>query len=96
MPVNWRFYMHRQTAPSWLCAEVSRAIVDCFRCRAQLAFDVAMEGVREGLRQRFDACRLLQRSRDARIDFQILLKRYALQRLSYRLNRSEHCNRCPQ
>ncbi len=37
--------------------------------------------------------RLLQRSRDERIDFQILLTRYALERLLYRLGRSEHRNR---
>ncbi len=37
--------------------------------------------------------RLLQRSRDERTDFQILLTRYALERLLYRLSRSEHCNR---
>ena len=35
----------------------------------------------------------LQRSRDQRIDFQILLTRYALERLLYRLSRSEHRNR---
>jgi hypothetical protein len=34
--------------------------------------------------------RLLQRSRDERTDFQILLTRYALERLLYRLSRSEH------
>jgi predicted nucleotidyltransferase component of viral defense system len=37
--------------------------------------------------------RLLQRSRDERTDFQILLTRYALERLLYRLSRSEHRNR---
>jgi predicted nucleotidyltransferase component of viral defense system len=37
--------------------------------------------------------RLLQRSRDQRTDFQILLTRYALERLLYRLSRSEHRNR---
>lgn len=37
--------------------------------------------------------RLLQRSRDERADFQILLTRYALERLLYRLSRSEHRNR---
>jgi predicted nucleotidyltransferase component of viral defense system len=37
--------------------------------------------------------RLLQRSRDQRIDFQILLTRYALERLLYRLSRSDHRNR---
>lgn len=37
--------------------------------------------------------RLLQRSRDQHIDFQILLTRYALERLLYRLSRSEHRNR---
>ncbi len=36
--------------------------------------------------------RLLQRSRDERTDFQILLTRYALERLLYRLSRSEHRN----
>jgi hypothetical protein len=36
--------------------------------------------------------RLLQRSRDERVDFQILLTRYALERLLYRLSRSEHRN----
>ena len=38
--------------------------------------------------------RLLQRSRDERTDFQILLTRYALERLLYRLSQSEH--RCTQ
>ena len=37
--------------------------------------------------------RLLQRSRDERTDFQVLLTRYALERLLYRLSRSEHRNR---
>jgi len=37
--------------------------------------------------------RLLHRSRDQRTDFQILLTRYALERLLYRLSRSEHRNR---
>jgi predicted nucleotidyltransferase component of viral defense system len=37
--------------------------------------------------------RLLQRSRDQRTDFQILLTRYALERLLYRLSRSEHRDR---
>lgn len=37
--------------------------------------------------------RLLQRSRDERTDFQILLTRYALERLLYRLSLSEHRNR---
>ncbi len=37
--------------------------------------------------------RLLQRSRDERADFQILLTRYALERLLYRLSQSEHRNR---
>ena len=37
--------------------------------------------------------RLLQRSREERTDFQILLTRYALERLLYRLSRSEHRNR---
>jgi len=37
--------------------------------------------------------RLLQRSRDERSDFQILLTRYALERLLYRLSQSEHRNR---
>src|SRR5690606_31554251 len=37
--------------------------------------------------------RLLQRSRDERADFQIMLTRYALERLLYRLSRSEHRNR---
>ena len=37
--------------------------------------------------------RLLQRSRDQRTDFQILLTRYALERLLYRLSLSEHRNR---
>lgn len=37
--------------------------------------------------------RLLQRSRDERTDFQILLTRYALERLLYRLSWSEHRNR---
>jgi hypothetical protein len=37
--------------------------------------------------------RLLQRARDERADFQILLTRYALERLLYRLSRSEHRNR---
>ena len=37
--------------------------------------------------------RRLQRSRDQRTDFQILLTRYALERLLYRLSRSEHRNR---
>lgn len=37
--------------------------------------------------------RLLQRSREERSDFQILLTRYALERLLYRLSRSEHRNR---
>jgi predicted nucleotidyltransferase component of viral defense system len=37
--------------------------------------------------------RLLQRSRDQRTDFQILLTRYALERLLYRLSRSKHRNR---
>jgi len=32
--------------------------------------------------------RLLQRSRDERVDFQILLTRYALERLLYRLSQS--------
>ncbi|MFT3803457.1 MAG: nucleotidyl transferase AbiEii/AbiGii toxin family protein [Burkholderiaceae bacterium] len=37
--------------------------------------------------------RLLQRSRDERTDFQILLTRYALERLLYRLSVSAHRNR---
>lgn len=37
--------------------------------------------------------RLLQRSRDERADFQILLTRYALERLLYRLSLSEHRDR---
>lgn len=37
--------------------------------------------------------RLLQRSRDERTDFQVLLTRYALERLLYRLSQSEHRNR---
>lgn len=37
--------------------------------------------------------RLLQRSRDERTDFQVLLMRYALERLLYRLSRSAHRNR---
>jgi len=37
--------------------------------------------------------RLLQRSRDERTDFQILLTRYALERLLYRLSQSPHRNR---
>lgn len=37
--------------------------------------------------------RLLQRSRDERTDFQVLLTRYALERLLYRLSRSAHRNR---
>jgi predicted nucleotidyltransferase component of viral defense system len=37
--------------------------------------------------------RLLQHSRDQRADFQVLLTRYALERLLYRLSRSEHRNR---
>lgn len=37
--------------------------------------------------------RLLQKSRDERSDFQILLTRYALERLLYRLSLSEHRNR---
>jgi hypothetical protein len=37
--------------------------------------------------------RLLQRSRDQRTDFQILLTRYALERLLYRLSLSPHRNR---
>lgn len=37
--------------------------------------------------------RLLQRSRDERTDFQILLTRYALERLLYRLSLSGHRNR---
>ena len=37
--------------------------------------------------------RLLQRSRDQRTDFQILLTRYTLERLLYRLSRSEHRDR---
>jgi predicted nucleotidyltransferase component of viral defense system len=37
--------------------------------------------------------RLLQRSRDERTDFQILLTRYALERLLYRLSQSAHRNR---
>lgn len=37
--------------------------------------------------------RLLQRSRSERADFQILLTRYALERLLYRLSLSEHRNR---
>lgn len=37
--------------------------------------------------------RLLQRARDERTDFQILLTRYALERLLYRLSLSEHRNR---
>lgn len=37
--------------------------------------------------------RLLQRSRDERSDFQVLLTRYALERLLYRLSRSAHRNR---
>ena len=36
---------------------------------------------------------LLQRSREDRTDFQILLMRYALERLLYRLSRSDHRNR---
>ena len=36
--------------------------------------------------------RLLQRSSDQRTDFQILLTRYALERLLYGLSRSEHRN----
>ena len=34
--------------------------------------------------------RLLQRSRSERADFQILLTRYALERLLYRLSQSAH------
>jgi Nucleotidyl transferase AbiEii toxin, Type IV TA system len=37
--------------------------------------------------------RLLERSREERIDFQVLLTRYALERLLYRLSRSAHRNR---
>ncbi|MFT3789935.1 MAG: nucleotidyl transferase AbiEii/AbiGii toxin family protein [Rudaea sp.] len=37
--------------------------------------------------------RLLQRSRAERTDYQVLLMRYALERLLYRLSRSEHRNR---
>lgn len=37
--------------------------------------------------------RLLQRSRNERTDFQVLLTRYALERLLYRLSRSVHRNR---
>jgi len=37
--------------------------------------------------------RLLQRSRDERVDFQVLLTRYALERLLYRLSQSPHRNR---
>jgi len=37
--------------------------------------------------------RLLQRSRDERADFQILLTRYALERLLYRLSQSPHRHR---
>jgi hypothetical protein len=37
--------------------------------------------------------RLLQRSRDERVDFQILLTRYALERLLYRLSQSPHRHR---
>ena len=37
--------------------------------------------------------RLLNRSREERIDFQLLLTRSALERLLYRLSRSEHRNR---
>ena len=37
--------------------------------------------------------RLLQRSRDERADFQVLLTRYALERLLYRLSQSAHRNR---
>lgn len=37
--------------------------------------------------------RLLQRSRDERTDFQVLLMRYALERLLYRLSESAHRQR---
>ncbi len=37
--------------------------------------------------------RLLQRSRDERTDFQVLLTRYALERLLYRLSQSAHRHR---
>ena len=40
--------------------------------------------------------RLLNRSREERTDFQLLLTRYALERLLYRLSRSEHRAICNQ
>ncbi|MFM9973787.1 MAG: type IV toxin-antitoxin system AbiEi family antitoxin domain-containing protein [Beijerinckiaceae bacterium] len=46
----------------------ARTIVDCFRYRTKIGVDVAMEGLREGLRnRRFTPDQLWQRARTARI-----------------------------
>lgn len=43
---------HRIEGVDVAITEPSRTIVDCFRYRAKVGIDVAMEGLREGLRQR--------------------------------------------
>jgi hypothetical protein len=46
----------------------ARTIVDCFRYRAKVGLDVAMEGLREGLRRRrFTPDDLWRHARNARI-----------------------------
>ena len=43
---------HRIEGVEVAITDPARAIVDCFRYRAKVGIDVAMEGLREGLRQR--------------------------------------------
>ncbi len=110
----------------------ARTIVDCFRYRNQIGLDIAMEGLRVGIRQRKCTAdelwqhtkkarvwtvmrpyvetvvsmpsehrnvgasvraKLLNRSRNEKSDYQVLLTRYALERLLYRLSVSAHRER---
>lgn len=43
---------HRIEGVEVAITDPARTIVDCFRYRAKVGIDVAMEGLREGLRQR--------------------------------------------
>ena len=56
---------HRFEGVEVAITDPARTIVDCFRYRAKVGIDVAMEGLREGLRQR-------KATSDQRTDFQIL------------------------
>jgi predicted transcriptional regulator of viral defense system len=45
-------HRHRIEGIEVAITDPARTIVDCFRYRAKVGIDIAMEGLREGLRQR--------------------------------------------